>query len=243
MRRSSGLTIMELLVASAISVIVIGATSEAYVSGMQTSGAITRNRTRQDARIRFEDRITRLIRASWIDTSATDRLTYFVGDNSTSQGSSTSNSNSDRLTFTATGLRLIGSELDADSTIDFETLNTQNGPQGGVTEFCLSTTPMGSPPTPPTGVIIREQHPADGDNTQGGTESVFDGEVTSISFEFFDGSDWQPTWSTVTGAKRLPAAVRITYQVTGEDTQRILIVRLPNSDVTPDNPVATQVTQ
>lgn len=233
---------MELLVAAAISAIVVGATTEAYISGMQSSGAMQRSRNIAEARVRFEDRITRLIRASWIDTSATDRLTYFVGDNSQGQSQGIGSNNSDRLTFTATGFRISGALLNADSSTAWETLNATYGPQGGVTEFCLSTTPVGAPPQATTGVIIREQHPADGDNTQGGTESVFDPDVTSISYEFFDGSDWQPTWSTVTGSKRLPAAVRITYQVQGEDTTRILIVRIPNSDVTPDNPVQTTVT-
>ena len=101
---------------------------------------------------------------------------------------------------------------------------------------------MGSPSAQVSGVIIREQHPADGDNTQGGTESVLDPDVTSLTYEFFDGSDWQPTWSTSNGTKRLPAAVRVTYQVKDEDSQRVLVIRLPNSDVTTDNPVTTTVT-
>ena len=233
---------IELLVAAAISAVVIGAASGAYVSGMQTSGALQRSRTRAEARIRFEDRMTRLIRAAWIDVSTTDRLTYFVGDNSTGQGSSTGRSSSDRLTFTAVGLRAPGATISADSSLDFETLNREHGPQGGVTEFCLSMTPVGSPSAQVSGVIIREQHPADGDNTQGGTESVLDPDVTSLTYEFFDGSDWQPTWSTSNGTKRLPAAVRVTYQVKDEDSQRVLVIRLPNSDVTTDNPVTTTVT-
>lgn len=243
MRERSGVTIMELLIAAAISVMVVAAASGAYVSGMQASETLQRSRTVQDSRVRFEDRITKLVRSAWIDISPTDRLTYFVGDNSNGQAQGVGSNNSDRLTFTAAGMRLSGAALNADSSTDFETLNTANGPQGGVTEFCLSMTPVGSPPSNVTGVIIREQHPADGDNTQGGTESVFDADVTSVSFEFFDGSDWQPTWSTVSGTKRLPSAVRITYQVKDETTQRVLVVRLPNSDVTSDNPVATQVTQ
>ena len=64
---------IELLVAAAISAVVIGAASGAYVSGMQTSGALQRSRTRAEARIRFEDRMTRLIRAAWIDVSTTPR--------------------------------------------------------------------------------------------------------------------------------------------------------------------------
>lgn len=232
---------MELLVAASISAIVVGATSQAYVSGMRTSETIERSRKTEEARIRFEDRLTKLLRAAWVSSSTTDTLSYFIGDNSTGQASGLGNDNADRMTFTVIGLRVGGAILNGEN--DFETLNRDFGPQGGVTEISISPTPVGSPPQTVQGLIIREQHPADGDTTQGGTESVLDSDVTQASFEFYNGTDWQSTWSTASGTRRLPAAVRITYQVQDEDAKRILVVRLPNSDVTSANPVTTDVTQ
>ena len=35
---------------------------------------------------------------------------------------------------------------------------------------------------------------------------------------------------------RLPSAIRVTYTLEGEDSSRAMIVRIPLSDVTPENP-------
>jgi hypothetical protein len=128
--------------------------------------------------------------------------------------------------------------LNPPETSDFETLNDQYGPQGGVAEIQLSLTPVGQPASSDTGLFLREQRPADSDSSQGGNESLLMPNVTTIQFEFFDGLQWQETWDTITsGSRRIPSAVRVTYQLTGEDQQRFIIVRLPFSDVTPTNPV------
>ena len=86
---------------------------------------------------------------------------------------------------------------------------------------------------------MREQRPSDGDAYQGGYESVLDSRVASMSFEFWNGETWQGEWDTLTqGSRRLPAAIRVTYTFDGEEsTPHSFVVRIPLSDVTPDNPL------
>ena len=65
--------------------------------------------------------------------------------------------------------------------------------------------------------------------------------VDTLSFEFYDGTDWQTTWDTTTmTTRRLPSAVRVTYKFTDEETEHVLVFPVPTSDVTPDNPVVAE---
>jgi hypothetical protein len=128
-----------------------------------------------------------------------------------------------------------------DPSLDFPTLNQNIGPQGGTQEISFEMTPVGSPPDAnATGLFLRVQTPADDDPTQGGNESVFDADVSQITFQFFDGANWQPSWDTTTASRRLPAAVWVDYQLTSDNSDHEFIVTLPNSDVTPTNPVTDQ---
>ncbi|MEI8281679.1 MAG: hypothetical protein WCG75_04675, partial [Armatimonadota bacterium] len=61
-----------------------------------------------------------------------------------------------------------------------------------------------------------------------------------ISYEFYNGTDWDVSWDTTSMATpRLPAAVRITYRRKNDSADHIFLVRLIHSDATSDNPVVT----
>jgi Tfp pilus assembly protein PilE len=125
---------------------------------------------------------------------------------------------------------------------DFETMNTNYGPQGGIQEVQISQQAVGGQGQGKTGLFIRVQTPADNDPTQGGNESMICPELTQLGFELFDGTQWQTQWDTRSqGALpgSLPAAVRVTYRFKGDDIDNVFIVRLPASKTTYLNTVAT----
>ena len=125
-----------------------------------------------------------------------------------------------------------------DTTDDFETANQKFGPQGGVSEYTLSLSPTGQPTTDKQGLFLRVQTPADGDAKQGGNETLFMEGISTIQFEFWDGQQWLTTWDSVAvQTRRLPAAVRVTYRGANETTDRVIVIRLPLSDVTATNPI------
>jgi hypothetical protein len=148
----------------------------------------------------------------------------------------------DQITFTSANSSVPASLVN--SNVDFETLNEQYGPQGGVTEVSLSMTAVGDAGQN-KGLFIREQRPADGDPTQGGTERVLNSDITSIQFQFFDGTNWIDTWDTRQGQgqRRIPAAIKVTYQLDGDETDHTMIIQCPLSDVTSLNPVQTETAQ
>src|SRR5204862_2978746 len=137
-----------------------------------------------------------------------------------------------RVTFTTAKTRLPAAQIDSQD--DFETQNQRFGAQGGIEEVSLGLSPVGHTDQN-GGLFLREQQPSDGDPTQGGYESVLDPTIADIRWEFFDGANWQTDWDSRTTRRRIPAAVRITYQLDGEDIQHVFLVRLMNSDVTTDN--------
>jgi|GEM_PF-508444 len=163
-----------------------------------------------------------------------------TAQNSTSMSSgngqgSVAGGGAQQLVFTALGLPIQAYALYSQD--DFPTANQDFGPQGGVEEISFSMTPAGDAGNS-QGLFIRIQRPGDDDPTQGGTESLLIPNAQNISFEFWDGTVWQPSWDTTQQAtKRLPAAVRVSYQDQAGKTYAFT-VWLINSDVTPLNPVA-----
>lgn len=244
--RRRAIALIELLISAVITLIVVGAAGAAYVSSIASERQLQRSQEAQSNQVRIEQRLRDLISAAFVSADENDASTFFIGQ--ASGTSSTDNTYADTLTFTTLGEGVNGGVMA--STDDFETLNQRFGPQGGVAEISLATTPVGIPPQEQQGLFIREQRPADGDPTQGGSESVLDPDIASIQFEFFDGNDWVPTWQTAQPTsgvesgtatnygRRLPAAVRITYTLTSDSSNggHQIIVRLPHSDVTTDNP-------
>jgi hypothetical protein len=123
---------------------------------------------------------------------------------------------------------------------DFGQLNSDYGPQGGATEVSISQTPVGDPGQYANELYIRTQTPADADYTQGGTEQVFDDNIQTIQFEFYDGQQWDGSWDTTqSGQHYLPSAVRIHYWMKSDpNTEHVFVVRIPLSTLTPQTPLS-----
>ena len=270
MKRTAGVTLLELLVAAAIVGMITAATTRALSVGFKSNQTIASSRAREESRMQFEDSVTELIRQAWLANAVTETGCYFVGQvgamtpgdasqivsaggatgasptsSSASSGSSsgaaqsdnplTASGNSDDLTFTAVGSRPPTQLFE--STDDWEANNTSFGPQGGVAEICLSLVGQ-SDPSGHTGLFVRTQRPADNDPTQGGYQRVLNPDVSSVGYEFYDGTNWNPTWDTRTMTpRRLPAAVRVTYRFKSDTRDHVFVVAVPYSDVTAANPV------
>lgn len=234
MKRSAGITLIELLVSVFVVATLTAGLTRAFVFAASYTDHAAAARS-ADAKIRnLEDRLTALLRSATLSSDATDTSSYFLAGTQDQIGAAAAQV--DSLTFTVSGDRIPGTVLE--STDDFEQLNQTAGPQGGLKEVSLSLTPVGDAPTS-QGLYLREQRPADGDPTQGGYETLLDPDVVEFSYQFFDGQNWVDTWDTLSGERRLPAAVEVTYRLRDEDATRTLLVRLPLSDATADNPVVT----
>jgi prepilin-type N-terminal cleavage/methylation domain-containing protein len=234
--RNRGFTLIELMISLAIMIIIaLGATATYEIAVGFQIRELPQRQVYQ-ARERFENRIRALIRSAYLSPGGGAAPSYFMagaGGIGGAAGMQAGSAPADVLTFTATAPAPLGAFLESQN--DFETLNEQFGPQGGLAEVSISVTPVGEEAGSRTGPFLRTQRPADGDFTQGGFEELLDANVHALTFEFYDGTAWVPEWDTST-TPRLPAAVRITYTWQEEDTPRVLIVRLPLSDVTPENP-------
>jgi hypothetical protein len=185
--------------------------------------------------ISFEDKLRNLLSRAFVDEDLANDHTYFIGQSDPSGNSvGDAGTGATELIFTTTGGPMSGRAV-ADTDTDFEARNERLGPVGGVTENRLALSPIGEAGDR-NGLFHREQTPADLDPDQGGYESVIDERIVAMSFEFFDGLEWVPDWDTRTADRRVPSAIMVSYMFDGDETQRQLIVRLRNSDVTPNNP-------
>lgn len=227
MRKSSGFTLLELLIASIMVGVLTLALAQAFGLAVVFPSRAEESRSREAQRIAFESRIRGFVESALVTSTATDTATYFLAGTDAA-------GDADRLTFT-TEMPSISGRVSA-SADDFETQNQQWGPQGGLEEVSLGLTPVGQAPAS-EGAFLREQRPADGDATQGGTETLLDPNVTDLQWEFFDGLNWLTDWDSRTVQRRIPSLVRLTYYLQGEDDPHVLVIRLLRSDVTPDNPV------
>jgi type II secretory pathway pseudopilin PulG len=250
-----GLTLIELLVTAVMMVFVSLAGVQCYLAAIRYNDHARAARNREEARIRFEDRVTSLLRHAWVDSAVTNFSSYFIGQIGSSLPTSTlqttttvsgqipsSNGSllntADTLVFTEMGSRLSGAVLTASD--DFKTLNKSLGAHGGATEVEISMHAVGDTASH-SGAFIRTQVPADTDPSQGGSEQVLDPDLASLGFEFYNGSSWATRWTTLNGVRRLPSAVRVTYQVNGEDDARVFVVQVPASDVSSTNPAPSGV--
>jgi type II secretory pathway pseudopilin PulG len=236
--KSRGVTLLELLIALILIVMVTGAVTRSFILSLDYEQRLRESRQVGDRYRNFEDRLSNLLKRAYLSTDGNDSSTYFIGADV--QAESASDTPTESLTFTIAGTRVPANLMNSQD--DFETLNDRVGPQGGVAEVTLGMTPIGQA-TVQDGLFIREQRPSDGDPSQGGTEEVFSTDVDSIQFEFYDGAQWLPNWDTRTGQKRLPSAVRVTYKLTDDEDDHVIVARLPLSDVTPLNPLQTETTQ
>ncbi len=233
--KQRGLTLIELMVTLGITVILITTVAFAYTEGVKFQSRVPEQDAQMRSVTRFEDRMRRMVEGSFLTADETDQASYFM---SLSSGGDLANP--DTVVFTTLGVPATSAYLM--STDEFETLNERFGPQGGTAEVALSMVPVGEPPTESTtSLYVRVQRPPDGDPTQGGLERVLVENIESFTFEFYDGIEWIADWDTQTQQRRLPAAVRITYRIAGEETDRVMTVRIPLSDVTPDNPIVQEI--
>ena len=266
-RADAGVTLIELMVVVSLMVILSAAVTRAFIAGIDTERVYARREQARDSRATIERHLTEVVRGAMLSGSATDTTTFFVGEfgnagpatgtgaasaspSMSSSGGSGSNTSAsgvdlgcDRLTFTTTapGISLARQA----SQDDFETQQKSLGPAGGVTEISLSMTAVGNAGDK-SGLFERRQTPSDGDATQGGTESVLGADVQNIGFQFWDGTQWVSTWDSSTGqdANRLPAAVQISYTMNNDpsNTVHTLLIAVPTSDVTTQNPIVATAT-
>ncbi|MBS1702460.1 MAG: prepilin-type N-terminal cleavage/methylation domain-containing protein [Armatimonadetes bacterium] len=237
MRR--GITLLELMVVLLCMAIILGASTTMVATAIQHTNHAKESRVAYTREALFEDRLRSILENAYLSSEATDTASYFRGGTDLSQSTAGQAQDPSDLVFTALSPR-IPSEVIA-SNDDFETLNDTYGPEGGLTEYELGLTPIGdSPGDSATGLYLRHQTPADGDYTQGGYQTVLDPDIESISYEFYNGTDWETTWDTqADNTPRLPSAIRITYRRTNDNADHTFVVRLIHSDVTPENPVTT----
>lgn len=262
--RRRGYTLLEMIIVMAMVAVVMVAVMRAYSAGLSYDQRMRQSDDKETTRIAFEDTLTQLIRHAYINPDTTTNYTYLIGSsgapasagNTTGTSSTPTATNSqglaDTLTLTVVGTRLNSNlfqgspnsnntfALPTDPDDAFQQSNQNYGPQGGVAEEEISLTPVGDAGGQ-QGLFIREQRPSDLDPSQGGYEHLLEPDVTQIQFEFFDGANWDQSWDTRT-TNRLPAAIRVTYRLNGEDQDRVLIIRVPASDATPDNPVTVGAT-
>ena len=228
-----GLTLIELLIALAITVMLIVSVAFAYGAGMQFQMRVPEQDAEMRRIVQFEERARRIIEGAFLTADETDQTSYF-----TALSTSGDLTNLDTMVFTTLGAPPTSAFLA--STEEFEVLNERFGPQGGLAEVAFSIVPVGEA-TVEGALYLRVQRPADGDPTQGGTESAILEGVETFAFEFFNGTEWVAEWDTFTAQRRLPAAIRLIYGLVDEDVDRVLTVRVPLSDVTPEDPIVQEI--
>lgn len=236
MRR--GFTLLELLVSLTMTALITAGVAGLWRAGLDFQLRSEERRLTDSDTDGFESRLGRWLRSAYLDPDTGNEASYFIASSGQPQNANLTG-DIDTLTFTAIGLAPSSAYQNSD--LEFDDLNFEFGPVGGVAEVTLSPEPFGS--TSQTGLFLRRQVPADSEPTQGGRERLFDSRISSVTYEFFDGLNWTTEWDTRTSAeRRLPAAVRVRYRLEGDNSDRIFVVRIPNSDVTPEDPI-TEATQ
>ncbi len=232
-RLQRGLTLLELLIAFGAAAMILVTLTASLSTAFDWQRRQPALKEARDNRYRFEDRMRGLLQRAYITSDEEDAAGYFIAEPQSGSGQF-----ADSLVFTSIGSSPSGAYLDSDET-DFQVLNERFGPQGGIEEVSLSLVPIGSSPSQ-DGLFLRQQRPADGDSTQGGWESLLDERIQEIQFELWDGTEWLGTWDTRNNQRRIPAAIRVSYRMQDDGIDRVFIVRLPNSDITTEDPLTEE---
>ncbi len=229
--KQRGLTLLELLIVLAMTAIILVGLTGSYEVALRYQREMPAREAARQSELNFVRQLRQALEGAYLSSDEADFTSFFIASSSGGV-----EGDPDTLTFTSTAFAPAGDYVQ--SADDFETLHTDYGPQGGLTEVALSISPVGDAPNEAqTGLYLRKQRPSDGDPTQGGTEELLNADIETIGFEFWDGVDWITAWDTTAGTRRLPAAVRMFYQVGDEQEERVIVIRLLQSDVTLDNPV------
>ena len=228
-----GVTLIELLAALALTGIIVAALTVVFKGALNfvTSNPET-IAAREEVRAQ-DEKIERFLAQTYLTPDATDSKCFFVAS---SQSGATSGN--DTLTFTTVGVRPDGRALTPNEDDTFEDLNNLIGTQGGISEVSFSVQPVGEPTTQTEGLYMRVQRPADGDPTQGGKETLLVPGITTVLFEFWNGTGWVETWDTRSGDRRIPSLVKVTLGTATNQNETVLTVPLQYSDVTTTNPSA-----
>lgn len=226
--RRAGLTLVELLVALAITAALVASLSTAHAAAVRYQQDSAARSAALAGPAQFEAQVRALLSRAYLSADDADATTYFLTSASGGELAQV-----DTLTFTALPAPPPPAYLQAEGALD--ELNRRFGPQGGLVEVALGPVVVGDGRE--GGFLLRTQRPPDGDTTQGGRQRTLAAQAELAGFEFWDGTAWQAEWDTQTGPRRLPSAVIVRYRWAGEAEERAIVVRLLNSDVTPQDPV------
>lgn len=256
-RAQAGLTLVELLIVMVMTAILAGALSFALGNEVNADRAFETREAAIDHTDTMERQITHLLQgarlsstaatsqaSTYYTTNSTTATTYFE---STTDSGAGAGQGSNRITFTTTAPGIPMAMMY--STDDFDTQQQEYGPAGGLAEVSLGTYPVGDAGGR-NGLFLRIQRPSDADPTQGGMEYDLDPDVTGISFQFWDGLEWDSTWNTSTnttsaGYPALPQAVEVTYTLAGDpaNTLHTFVVPIPASTITAQSPATGAASQ
>lgn len=259
-RSRAGVTLLELLIVMAMTAILAGALSFALGNEVNAKNTFETREAAIDHTDTLEREITHLLQgarlsaaaasaqaSTYYSSSSTTATTYFE---STTDSGAGAGQGSNRITFTTTAPGIPMSALyNTNDAQDFTTEQQDMGPVGGLAEASLGTYPVGDAGGR-NGLFLRIQRPSDADPTQGGMEYDLDPDVTGISFQFWDGLEWDSTWSTATnttsaGNPALPQAVQVSYTLAGDpaNTIHMFVVPIPASTITAQSPATGASTQ
>jgi prepilin-type N-terminal cleavage/methylation domain-containing protein len=229
----TGFTLVEMLIVLVITALLASALGYAFTAELTLQRHANAQRAFRDQTDSAQREITRLLQGARLSGDTNDQTTYFIGIADQNAGPL----GSDRLTWTTTAPGVpMAAMADTD---DFNSQQAARGPIGGLAEVSLGTNPVGDA-NGQTGLFERIQHPSDSDPTQGGFESLLDSQIASIGFQFWNGTQWLPTWDTTSGSRELPQAVEVRYTVPGgaDSDIRSFIVPIPASGSPSDDSVS-----
>jgi prepilin-type N-terminal cleavage/methylation domain-containing protein len=223
--RRRGITLIELMTAMVLSGIVLVSLVSVFATSVQQQLTDGQAREAYETEASFEERVRKYLSHAYLNPDPANQTTFFHGrvlNGASALGSDAA----DELVFTTIGTGVTGAAANSTET-DFAARNQQFGPVGGTNEVSISMTPVGQGGDN-QGVFLREQNPSDTDSEQGGYESIMDPDIETVSFEFYDGTDWLGEWDSDSN-RSLPRAVRINYTRSGDsDTVHTFVVRLVN---------------
>ncbi len=221
MNRLRGISLFELLIVVALTMVVAMASAAVLIPVLQAEGRF-RERDRDATRIaRLNGDLERWLQSAILPTDG--RRGWF-------RATSSDGNHVDTVSFTALTPPVDLSVMLDDAEEEFEAANQQFGVRGGISELQIGPVAVGAHASG-EGLFLRIQTPPDDDPDLGGQERLLFSGAVSLRFEFFDGVEWLEEWDTDTMATpSLPRAVRVYWWLEDEATDaHVVTVHLPNS--------------